>query len=98
MALSAKVIKEGEWGVLILDGNERVMLLDADTAIKLGIHLMILGQDALHGKAFQMVCMDKGLPPDTFLDMWTRINQYINILNAEQVDTEPLDGGDSSSN
>lgn len=91
MALSAKVIKEGEWGVLIMDGNERVMLLDADTAIKLGIHLMILGQDALHGKAFQMVCMDKGLPPDTFLDMWTRIDAYINILNAPQQDTEPLE-------
>lgn len=98
MALSAKVVKDGDWGVLILDNNERVMLVDADTSIKLGIHLVILGQDALHAKAFQMVCMDKGLPPETFVDMWNRMEQYINILNAAQADTEPLDGGDSSSN
>jgi hypothetical protein len=97
MALNAKVVKEGDWGVLLQDEDQRILIVDPDTAIKLGIHLMILGQDALHAKALQMVCMDKQLPADTFVDLFNRMEQYITILNATQKDTEPLEDGNDSS-
>lgn len=93
MAIKAQIIKDGAWGVLITDDDLKIMLVDADTAIKLGIHLIILGQDALHGRAFEMVCIDKGLPEETFADMWARMDQYITILNAKQKD---IDGNDTS--
>lgn len=93
MALNARVEKDGGWGIKLFDGDLPILLVDPDTAIKLGIHLIILGQDALHGRAFEMVCIDKQLPQETFMDMWSRIDQYITILNANQKD---VDGNDSS--
>jgi len=92
MRLSAKIVREEEWGVKVFDDDQPLILVDADTAIKLGIHLIILGQDALHGKALEMVCIDKHLPVDTFSDLWSRIHQYITILNAPQKD---VDGNDT---
>jgi hypothetical protein len=91
MALNARVEKDGGWGVKLLEDDTPILLVDADTAIKLGIHLIILGQDALHGRAFELVCIDKNLPPDTFIDMWSRIDQYISILNANQKDVDGED-------
>jgi hypothetical protein len=56
--------------------------------------LIILGQEALHGKALEMVCIDKRLPADTFADLWARVDQYVTILNAEQKD---VNGNDTDS-
>ena len=88
MAIKANVIKEAGWGVKVFEDDTPIMALSADTAIRLGIHLIILGQDSLHGQALEMVCLDMGLPEETFLDIWTRLDRYITILNAPQQDTE----------
>jgi hypothetical protein len=94
MAISGHVIREGEWGVKLYQDGHPFLLIDPDTAIRLGIHLIILGQEALHGKALEMVCIDKRLPADTFADLWARVDQYVTILNAEQKD---VNGNDTDS-
>lgn len=88
MAINATVIKEAGWGVKLFDDDVPIMALDADTAIRLGLHLILLGQDALHGKALEMVCIDKRLPEDTFADLWNRMDAYMTILNSPQQDTD----------
>jgi len=93
MSLSAQVIRDEEWGVKVFDDGKPLLAISADSAIKLGIHLIILGQDALHGQALEMVCLDKKLPQDTFTDLWNRVDQYVTILNMPQKD---VDGNDSS--
>lgn len=94
MSISGKVIRDNTWGVKLYQDNHPFLLLAPDTAIRLGIHLIILGQDALHGQALEMACIDKNLPEETFADFWRRIDQYITILNSNQKDVDGTNSDD----
>ena len=86
MALKTQVVKEGDWGVKVYDDDTPLFLLDADTAIRLGLQMLLCGQDAIVSKALEMVCIDKRIPADTFHEMWQQIQMYTAILNTEQKD------------
>lgn len=86
MTLKTQVVKEGDWGVKVFEGDTPLFLLDADTAIRLGLQMLLCGQDAIASKALEMACLDRNLPQDTFMDMWKQIQMYVAILNTEQKD------------